>query len=392
MTTPADVRRLFPALEKLTWLNAAASSPLCRPVAEAMQAFGTETTAQGDLGFGRWLHEKERLRARLARMVQCAPESLALTPSTSFGFNIAAQMLWARGIRRVVSVSTEFPSTTVPFLHQGMTLEVISSAADGSYQTEQLLAAASRPQTAIAISVVQFASGYRLDIDTIAAHCRAKSIPLVLNAAQALGQVPLRFDTWQADFLAAPSHKWMMAGYGLGLLCIHPKWRERPLPFAGWLSVPLEGLWNPFYGAQKVATTAGFEAQGIDTRRDASSLETGGGAFIQIMAMQAALDLHETIGIDTTHAHNLQLQRRLREGLHSRGFVANAPDDAQTLSGICGIQVEGGADSAVQRLLKEAQVVTTARQGVLRVATHVFNHETDIDTLLWAIDRLGLRP
>ncbi len=69
----------------------------------------------------------------------------------------------------------------------------------------------------------------------------------------------------------------------------------------------------------------------------------------------------------------------------SRGFVPNAPDDVTHLSGICTVGVEGDSKEAVRALLK-AGVVTTSRGGGVRISTHVFNDEEDLDKLFHAID------
>jgi cysteine desulfurase / selenocysteine lyase len=395
MGTPAnlaDIRSLFPSLKRLTWLNAAASSPLCEPVALAVQQHLEETLTIGDRNFSKWFAQREALRHSLAQFLGCTAPELALTPSTSFGINIAAQMLRARGIRRVVTLASEFPSTTVPFLHQGLTLDVVARLPDGSYRLEDIVKAASTPDTAVALSVVQYASGYRVDVDAISAWCKQKQVPLVLNAAQALGQVPLRFEEWSAAFLAAPCHKWMMAGYGMALLCIRRDWLEDSLPMAGWLSTPSEGLWNAFYGAQQGVSEAGFEAHGVTLRREASTLESGGGTWSLYPALSAALALYQSISPQQVLAHNIALQLRLRGALRARGFAPNAPDDPVTMSGICGVAVAGGAEAAVRRLLEEAALATTARQGVLRISTHLYNTEGDVDTLMEALDKLQLRP
>ncbi len=387
-----NIRSLFPALKRLTWLNAAASSPMCEPVALAVQQHLEETKTIGDRNFSKWFAQREALRAALAQFVGCTPAELALTPSTSFGMNIAAQLLSARGIRRVVTLASEFPSTTVPFLHQGLTLDVVSQQPDGSYRTEDIVEAASTPNTAVAISLVQYASGYRVDVDALSTWCHDKQVPLVLNAAQALGQLPLRFHDWNADFMAAPCHKWMMAGYGMALLCIRSDWLLDKLPVAGWLSTPSEGLWNAFYGADQHLSNTGFEAQGVTVRREASTLESGGGTWSLYPALLAALALYQSVSTQQVLEHNTGLQLRLRAALRERGFIPNAPDTTVTMSGICGVAVEGGADAAVRRLLDEAAIATTARQGVLRISTHLYNTEGDVETFVEAVDKLQLRP
>jgi selenocysteine lyase/cysteine desulfurase len=391
--TPEALRALVPATSTHVWLNAAASSPLSTPVADAVTQQVAETVAQGDLSFPRWLASKEQLRARVARFVGALPTEVAFTPSTSFGFSIIGALLKRRGIEEVLTLGTEFPSTTQPLLHAGLTLQVVRPRPDGSYPLEDLEAALTPKTKAIAVSVVQYASGFRVDLQGVAALAKAKGLALCLNAAQALGQVPVDVHALDADFLAAPSHKWLMAGFGQGVLVIRERWlHDAPVPLGGWLSVPAQQLWQPFAGATTTEGAHGFSAHGTAFRHDASALEGGGGNWASLAALDAALALHEAVGVAQTLAHNLRLQARLRRGLRARGFVPNAPDDAATGSGICVVPVQGDVLETVRRLIREAKVVTTPRGGGLRISTHVFNDEADVDALLEAVDRLEVKP
>lgn len=133
----------------------------------------------------------------------------------------------------------------------------------------------------------------------------------------------------------------------------------------------------------------GFVARGASVRKEASALEGGGGMWLNCQALDAALGVHERLGdvLPTIH----RLQRVLRAGLRQRGFVPNAPDDESSASGICVVPVEGAPEDAVRALLKE-RVVTTARGGGLRISTHAYNTEEDLERLLSAIDRTRVRP
>lgn len=391
--TPAQTRSLFPAATKQVWLNAAASSPLCLPVAEAMKAHLDETTQSGDLGFSRWLAFKETLRERVARFIGATAGEVAFTPSTSFGFHVVAELLRARGVTEVLTLEDEFPSTTVPLLARGLTLRGVRRRPDGGYPLEDL-AAALRPSTgAVAVSVVQYASGFRVDLAGLSRLCRERGLALCLNAAQGLGQVPIDMAALGASFLAATSHKWLFGGYGTGLLAIRRDWLEStPLPMAGWLSVAPTALWKTWPTSDLVDDAHGCVARGATLRRDASALELGSNGFAGLYGLSAALELHEALGVATTLRHNLALQAGLRAGLRARGFVPNAPDAPETGSGICVVKVAGPPEDAVRRLLHEAGVVTTPRGGGLRVSTHVFNTADDVAALLSAIDRLNIRP
>jgi selenocysteine lyase/cysteine desulfurase len=391
--TPLELRALLPILSEYTWLNAAASSPTPQPVYDAMERHLRETRDQGDLHYPSWARFKAAVRTRLATFIGATPEELAFTPSTSFGFHVIAKFLSARGVREVLTLETEFPSTTLPLLHDGLVLRGVRPRPDGSYPLADLEAAITPETGAVALSVVQYASGYRIDLEGVSRLCRERGLTLCLNAAQALGQVPLDVSALGATFLAATSHKWFMGGYGVGTLFIRRDWLEAgPLPIAGWLSVAPEEQFQPFVNAEREEDAHGFTAWGTRMRKEASALEAGGGSWVGLHGVNAALSLHEAVGVSTTLAHNVELQLELRRRLRDRGFVPNSPDTPATMSGICVVPVQGDPLETVRALVKEHQVVTTPRGGGLRLSTHVFNTMEDVERVVFALDRLGVRP
>ncbi|MEW5740201.1 MAG: aminotransferase class V-fold PLP-dependent enzyme [Myxococcota bacterium] len=391
--TPLALRDLFPALKSYTWLNAAASSPTPQPVLDAMTAHLRETAERGDLGYSKWAVFKDQVRARLARFIGASADEVAFTPSTSFGFHVIAQLLKARGVEEVLTLEAEFPSTTLPLLYDGLTLRGVRARPDGRFTVEDLEAALTPRTKALAVSVVQFASGFRVDLDGVSRLCRARGLTLCLNAAQGLGQAPVDVKRLGASFLAATSHKWLMAGYGVGVLYVAKEWLDAaPLPFGGWLSVEPQEQFDAWIHTQRADDAHGFTARGTKFRRQASALEAGGGAWVGLHGLDAALALHEALGVQNTLTHNIGLQLHLREGLRRRGFTPNTPDEPSSLSGICVVPVQGAPQDVVRALIKEAAVVTTARGGGVRISTHAYNTAEDVERLLSAFERLGVRP
>ena len=389
---PRDVRALFTAVHRYAYLNAAASSPLALPVAAAVEEHLKDTVENGDIAYPRWLELKEKLRARVGRFIGADSSCIGFLPSTSVGFGVIAHLLKGRGITEVLTLEGEFPSTTLPLLHEGLTLKVVRRRPDGSYPLEDIEAALTPTTQAVALSAVQYSSGYRVDLSQLAALCQLKGLKLAINAAQALGQVPINVVSLGADFLCAPSHKWMMGGYGMTVFYARKDWHPTAAwPLVGWLSVREEELWNPFAGAVRTPEESGFTATGAEFRTEPSVLEAGGGSWTTMFALDAALAIHEGVGVDATRSHILRLQAKLRSTLRSKGFVPNAPDDVTHLSGICTVGVEGDPNAAVRALLA-AGVVTTSRGGGVRISTHVFNDDEDLEKLFHAIDLAGVKP
>jgi selenocysteine lyase/cysteine desulfurase len=393
--TPAQLRELFPATRSACYLNAAAASPISLPVEKAISGFYREAVESGDVHFPEWLRQREAAREALARFIGAQPHDVAFTPSTSYGVHVLGRLLLARGIGEVVTLEGEFPSTTLPLLNLGLTLRVVKARADGSYALEDLEAAVGPRTGALIASAVQYASGFRLDLEGVSRICKARNLRFAVNAAQALGQIPLRVDRVGADFLCATSHKWLFGGYGVGIFYARREMLEGvELPMGSWLSVENPMAMDNLVGAEVTGRESQrpfFEAKGTRFRREATALEIGAGPIGLILGLGAGLALHEQVGLEETERHNGGLQTLLRSGLRRRGFVPNAPDDPAIGSGICVIPVEGDPSSVVRELGKSG-VVLTPRGGGVRISTHVYNVEEDVEKLLWAIDEVGVKP
>jgi|CXWL01.1.fsa_nt_gi selenocysteine lyase/cysteine desulfurase len=389
---PAEVRALFPACRRYAYLNAAASSPLATPVANAAIAHLRDTEENGDLAFLTWLAFKEEVRSKLSAFLGAHPDEVGFLPSTSVGFHVIAHVLKQQGVTEVLTLEQEFPSTTLPLLHQGLVLNVVKPRADGSYALADIEAALGKRTGAVAVSAVQYRTGFRLDLAALGQLCKRRGIIFAVNAAQAAGQMPIDVHALGIDLLAATSHKWMMGGYGVGFLVAQRKWHTPGwLPFVGWLSTSPEQRWLPFPSTRIEPTPTGFLAEGAAFRNHASALEAGGGSYSTLYAFNAALEILVRVGMQQVLEHNLALQAQLRGQLRKRGFSPNTPDAPEHGSGICVVGVEGDVNQAVAALLKEG-VVCTARGGGLRLSTHIFNDPSDIERAMAAFDAVRLQP
>lgn len=388
--TPKDVRALFPAIANACYLNAGASSPLCVPVERALAAHLEETLQRGDAGFMRWLAKKEQVREQVASLIGVDAKDVAFTPSTSMGLWAAAEIMVRRGIKEVVTLESEFPSTTIPLLNAGITLRAVKARPDGSFHLDDLAGAVTRNTGGIALSQVQYASGFHLDVARVGDLARERNLFFVLNACQALGQVRVDAQTSGADIICGTSHKWLMGGFGGGIFYGKRElFAEEPAPWAGWLSTDVPWTMDPLAGATVTDEGNVKVAVGTKTRRSALALEAGSHSWTPILGLGASIEVLDSVGIAEVARHNAALQAQLRTTLWSRGFTPNAPDDQ--VAGICVIRVRGAPDDAAKALSKEG-VLVSARGGGLRISTHVFNAPEDVARICDVIERLGIRP
>src|SRR6266540_1788758 len=83
------------------------------------------------------------------------------------------------------------------------------------------------PKGVVALSHVQFASGYCADVKALAEFCKARDIDLVLDVAQSLGSLPIYPEVLQAAALVSSGWKWLLGPVGSGLLYTSPRLRAK---------------------------------------------------------------------------------------------------------------------------------------------------------------------
>ncbi|WP_194818293.1 aminotransferase class V-fold PLP-dependent enzyme [Nocardia sp. XZ_19_385] len=252
----------------------------------------------------------------------------------------------------VLVVEGEFASVTMPFLFRG----------DLAVRTVPLerLAAEVRPETAlVAVSVVQSADGRIADTALLREATRANGAKLLLDATQAAGWLPLRFD--DADYWVCATFKWLIGARSVAFFAAAPEAAEGLRPIGpGWYAA--EDRWAELYTPVALASTA----RRFDQTPD----------WLGVVAAASALELLEELTVEKVHAHNLGLADRFRAGVVDLGY--------QPLQQPSAIVTVPGAGDAANRLEK-AEVIASARAGGLRFSFHLFNTESDVDRALGAL-------
>ena len=358
-----DVRRDFPGLEGKAYLNAAATSPIPRPVREAVERFYRELEQEGDERWDEWMARREKVRAKVARFVGAEPDEIAFVPNTSTGINLIADLLEGEG--PVLSGEHEFPTLTLPWIHRGVTLHFMP-AVEGVLRLESFAAEHAPRAATICVSHVQFSNGCRLDLDAFGAIKAGRR--LVVSGSQALGAFPVHVRRSGVDALATAGHKWLCAGYGAGFVYISRELlAERPPRAVGWMSGE-----DPF----------AFDNRRCRVKSANARHETGCPSFAPIFALGAAVDYLDGIGIDAIAERVLALNMYLTFRLGRAGFEVLSPG-GEGRSGQTLVRVEEPARA--RAFLKARGVQVTEKPEGLRIATHFYNHESEVDACVEAL-------
>src|ERR1019366_9420015 len=182
-------REFFPVARNLIYLNHAAVAPLCLPAAEAMQGVAQDALDWGAFHYGPWLECYDGLRRSAARLVNGSSEEIAIVKNTSEGIATVAMGLdWHPG-DKIVAFEGEFPANQYPWRRlesKGVRIEWLPVTAP-----LERVDLAARGARLLAISFVQFLSGYRSDLDGIGEICHRHGLIFVVDAIQGLGAFPV---------------------------------------------------------------------------------------------------------------------------------------------------------------------------------------------------------
>ena len=211
------LRAAFPVLERIAYLNAGTNGPVPKAAADAAAEVlaAMVEAGRGDKAFfeGRVLEPRDDLRGRVAPLLGCDPEELALTDSTTAGVNAVLSMLELGPDDEVLTSDEEHPGVLAP-LGVGMKRRGFEVR---TVPFEELPGEVGPRTRLVAVSHVSWITGRVLDVASIDA-------PLLLDGAQGLGAIPVDVRALGCDFYAASGQKWLCGPLGLGYLYVR---RER---------------------------------------------------------------------------------------------------------------------------------------------------------------------
>jgi cysteine desulfurase/selenocysteine lyase len=362
-------RAEFPVTERWAYLDHAAVAPLPRRSGAILRAWADDQERNGVVHWPDWERRLETLRAGAARLIRAHPDEIAFVGSTTQGIGLVAEGFPWRAGDSVVTAAEEYPSNIYPWMNlatRGVSLRTVPSR-DGRIWVEDLAAAIDGSTRVLTISHVEFASGFRNDLDALAELCRARGVAFFVDAIQGLGPLVIDVQRTPIDFLAADGHKWLLGPEGAGLLYVRREWIERLRPLGvGWHSV-----------------VGSYNSAENDFRLKPNAQRWEGGSFNMpgLQALGVSLGLLLEIGPETVSDRILERAAAVRAIAASTGWSVVGSTRPGDLSGIVALERPGVDPNAVVRALRQRGVAIARRRGKLRISPHVYNDEADLNRL-----------
>ena len=345
MADLAKARQSFPFVARAVYLNTATAGLAWTGLGEASAAF-YEAKLRGICGRAEWVATAARARASLAALLSVREETLSFTGSATEALNLACLGLPLATGSRIAIAADEFPSVWQACLALRKSgIDIVPVEIRSEAQRSATLAQSAAGVQALAVSHVHWRTGTAVDLERIAAACRASGAWLIVDGVQAVGAIPVRAGL--ADAYCGSSFKWLLGGFGLGFMTLSERLaREWTPPFRGYANE-----WpsrDPQYG----------------------HLDYPG-----IYALGASLAFLGALGWEAIFRQVALLSGSLSDRLQRHGFELLTPPAAT--AGIVSIRCHDSRDR-VERLAQQS-IFVEDRDSIVRASPHFYNTEAEID-------------
>lgn len=379
---PLGVRKDFPALREMVFLNTAYTGLIPQAVVDAAREWTSHRASRG-YTVGEMLAKADAVRQLYGQMFGAGEDEIAFLSSTSEGENLVVNSIDFKPGDNVVYDDLVYPST--PIIYQrladtkGVEIRVVKSR-NGAAPLEAFTQLVNNRTRLISVAWINNNSGFRHDMKALSALARANGACLYSDAVQFIGTGPLDLHAEGVDFCTAGTYKWLMAGFGVAVCYVR---RDR----LGMIK-PANVGWRSPSGPNRTAP-----------RTSAKQLEYATLPFGDLYELHAALSYLRSVGLAKIEARSQALAERLRTGLTQRKIRLALEE--HTRSPIVSFYISRrSADAA--KILEAARVKVSAQDVAppdpaaalrlptrIRVAVSFFNSESDIDRMLAVAEQLA---
>ena len=387
----ARVRADTPGVEHVTHLNNAGAALPPRQVHEAVVGYlGRESEIGGYETAAERRADWEHTYDALARLLNASREEIAVVENATRAWDMAFYAFPFRAGDRILTGRAEYSSNWIALQQvaakTGAVVETIDDDEHGQLDVAELERRLDERVKLISLVHVPTDTGLVNPAREVGAVARAAGVPLLLDACQSAGQLPLDVEELGCDVLSGTGRKFLRGPRGTGFLYV-----RRGL---------LERLEPPFLDlhAAELQPDGSYRIRG-----DARRFENWETYYAGKVGLGAAVDYALDVGVENGWARIGELATRLREGL---GALPNVRirDRGALLGATVSFDVAGASAAEVQQLLAcerinvsvteaaPSQIGRSSFETHVRSSVHYYNSEEEVDRLVETLARGPASP
>src|SRR5690348_4084404 len=172
------LRSEFPVTRHWAFFDHAAVAPISGRAQQALGDWAADMAENGDVHEPQWVQRVEAVRNLAGQLLHADPLDIAFIKNTSEGIGIVAEGFpWKPG-DNIITAAEEYPSNIYPWMNlAGRGVEVRTLASRGRrLWVDDLRALIDERTRIVSLSFVEFASGFRNDLDAVGGLCRERGI------------------------------------------------------------------------------------------------------------------------------------------------------------------------------------------------------------------------
>ncbi len=366
----------FPLDDAITYLNHAAVSPWPQRTATAVKQFADENMTVGSKHYPRWVATETALRQQLQNLINASSSNeIALLKNTSEALSVVAYgLLWKAG-DNVVITDQEFPSNRVVWesLKKYGVETHIANISDSESPEQAIIDMMNSDTRLLSVSAVQYGTGFKLDLPLLGTACHDRGLLFCIDAIQAIGATCFDVQAYQADFVMADAHKWMLGPEGIAVFYCR--------------QAVMDQLDLKQYGWHMLEDSSNYTRLDWEIASSAKRFECGSPNMTGIHALQASLTLIEEVGMRNIEQQVLENTRFILDFLGDRPhhYQLITPDADNRHAGIVTFRPLQETPESLFEQLQSNNIACALRGGGVRLSPHFY---TPRKRLFSALERL----
>lgn len=360
----------FPLTKKVVYMNNGAIAPTPLAVIKATTDYMIRCADGGPDSAANSEYTRSLLaetRRRLSHLINCEPEEIVLTQSTTDGINMVANGLrWRNGDKMVVRGGAhEHYANYFPWIklrEKGVELRQLAIDANGFFELGEL-EKAMKGSRLVAMSHVLYNTGAIMPIEQVGKIAEENDALFCVDAAQSAGTIKVDVKKIGCHFMAFPGFKWICGPTGIGAFYCSKK------------------AWDVLAPAEIGGESATLSGDVLAYLDMPNRLQTGFRNYPGAAGLEAALRYVLRLGIDNIHAMNIKVANALREELlRLQGVELIGPEDEKMRTSIVAFTADKESSFLVRKMEEDSVVLAERDIGgkkAIRATPHFFNTEQE---------------
>jgi selenocysteine lyase/cysteine desulfurase len=362
----------FPVFEHVTYLNSCSQGAIAKSVRQSFTTYLNSLELHGST-WGDWAGQQEKVRALLEKLFNVTPGEMAVTTSTSAAVSSLASALdFSSKRNRIVTTDNEFPAIGQIWHAQerrGAKVTHVPSRSDNTVDVEKLIKEINEETLLVSITLVCFRNGALTDIAPIIEAAKKAGALVLLDSYQGAGAMNLDLARIGADFVVGGVLKYMLGAPGVGYMYTNAETTKNLIPSStGW------------FAAKDIFKMGIHE---YDPATDARRFESGTPPIPSLYPAVAGLEYLLKVGMEEIVDYVSHLHEALRAGIEEIGGSIATPAHAHAAM----LAVRSTDENALVAALESEKIITSCRDGNLRISPHFYNNMEDIDLTIKALSK-----